>query len=42
MRANAADQCTEPPFGALLGAADEFLRADLAYLRRLPISQPDG
>jgi putative dimethyl sulfoxide reductase chaperone len=38
MRANAAEGCAEPPFAALIAATDDFVHADLSYLRGLPSS----
>ena len=35
LRAKVAEQQGEPPFAALIGATDDFVRADLAYLRGL-------
>lgn len=35
MRAKVIEQHAEPPFAALVSATDDFLRADLAYLRGL-------
>lgn len=35
LRAKVREERGEPPFAALVDAADEFLRADLAYLRGL-------
>jgi DMSO reductase family type II enzyme chaperone len=40
MRAKAAEARAQASFRALIGAADEFVRADLAYLRRLPMAPP--